>query len=61
MDEATFINGFWSWATRSYTVRIGHRFTKESEIVQSNIANGKDAVATLNARLQDMIRASAIH
>ena len=32
MDEATFEQGFWSWLTRSYTVRIGHRFTKGSEI-----------------------------
>ena len=27
MDEASYINGFVSWVTRSYTVRIGHRFT----------------------------------
>ncbi len=60
MDEATFVQGFWSWITRSYTVRIGHRFTKESEIVLTNIAGGKDAVGTLNARQQEMIRASAI-
>jgi hypothetical protein len=60
MDEATFVNGFWSWATRSYTVRIRHRFTKDSEIVLTNIARGKDAVATINARLQELIRASAL-
>lgn len=60
MDEATFVNGFWSWATRSYTVRIRHRFTKDSEIVLTNIARGKDAVATINARLQALIRAGAI-
>lgn len=59
MDEATFEQGFWSWITRSYTVRIGHRFTKESEIVLTNIAAGKNAVATLNARQQEMIRAGA--
>jgi hypothetical protein len=61
MDEATFVNGFWSWATRSYTVRIGHRFTKDSEILLTHIANGKDAVATINARLQDLIRASVVN
>ena len=60
MDEATFVNGFWSWATRSYTVRIRHRFTKDSEIVLTNIARGKDAVATINARLQELIRANAL-
>jgi hypothetical protein len=56
MDEATFTNGFTSWITRSYTVRIGHRFTKESEIVLTNIARGKAAVAIVNARHQALIR-----
>ncbi len=60
MDEATFVQGFWSWITRSYTVRIGHRFTKASEIVLTNIAGGKDAVGTLNARQQDMLRSGDI-
>jgi hypothetical protein len=61
MDEATFVNGFSSWATRSYTVRIGHRFTKDSEIVLTNIARGKDAVATINARHQELIRADVMN
>jgi hypothetical protein len=60
MDEATFEPGFWSWVTRSYTVRIRHRFTKSSEIVLTNIANGKAAVGQLSARQQEMIRAGAI-
>ena len=37
MDEATFVPGFWSWITGSYTVCIGHRFTKANEIVLTNI------------------------
>ncbi|WP_426103682.1 hypothetical protein [Massilia sp. TSP1-1-2] len=57
MDEATFEQGFWSWISRSYTIRIGHRFTKASEIRLTNIAGGKDAVGTLNAKQQAMIRA----
>ena len=48
MDEATFEQGFWSWITRSYTIRIGHRFTKESEIRLTHIAGGKDVVAKLH-------------
>ena len=60
MDEATFINGFRSWATRSYTVRIGHRFTQDSEIVLANIARGKEAVAIVNARHQALIRTGAV-
>jgi hypothetical protein len=56
MDEATFEQGFWSWLTRSYTVRIGHRFTKGSEIRLTQIGNGKNAMALLNARHHEMIR-----
>ncbi|MFC0135812.1 hypothetical protein CR105_00645 [Massilia eurypsychrophila] len=60
MDEATFVPGFWSWLTGSYTVRIGHRFTKANEIVLTNIARGKAAVNTLNAYQQDLIRTNVI-
>lgn len=60
MDEATFINGFKSWATRSYTIRIGHRFTRDSEIVLTNIAGGRDAVALINARHQELIRSGVV-
>jgi hypothetical protein len=58
IDEATYAQGFWSWLTRSYMVRIGHRFTKSNEIVLSNIGGGKHAVATINARHQSLVRAS---
>ncbi|MCC2972764.1 hypothetical protein [Massilia sp. IC2-476] len=60
MDDATYVNGFVSWATRSYTVRIGHRFTKESEIVLHHIARGRQAVETINALHQQMIRSGAV-
>ncbi|MET0982791.1 MAG: hypothetical protein ABWY02_11870 [Telluria sp.] len=60
MDEATFVNGFKSWATGSYTIRIGHRFTRGSEIVLTNIARGKQAVALLNARHQELIRSGVV-
>ena len=60
MDEATFVNGFKSWLTRSYTIRIGHRFTRGSEIVLTNIARGKEAVALLNARHQELIRSGVV-
>lgn len=60
MDEATFVQNFWSWASRSYSIRIGHRFTKSSEIILTGMARGKDAVAALNARHQEMIRGQLI-
>jgi hypothetical protein len=61
MDEATFEQNFWSWMSGSYTVRIGHRFTKSSEIVLTQIARGKDAVAKLNAHQQQLIRDGKIN
>ncbi|MES2076736.1 MAG: hypothetical protein V4462_14065 [Pseudomonadota bacterium] len=60
MDEATFVPSFWSWLSHSYTIRIGHRFTKDSEILLGQMANGKDAVGVLNARHQELIRANAL-
>ncbi|MET3130382.1 hypothetical protein AAKU55_000635 [Oxalobacteraceae bacterium GrIS 1.11] len=60
MDEATFVPDFWSWLFKSYTIRIGHRFTKASEITLTSMARGKDAVIALNARQQEMIRKHAI-
>lgn len=60
MDEATFTPGFFSWLFKSYTIRIGHRFTKTSEIVLTSMARGKEAVLALNARQQEMIRRGAI-
>ena len=60
IDDATYVNGFVGWATRSYTVRIGHRFTRGSEIVLHHIAHGRKAVETVNALHQQMIRAGEI-
>jgi len=60
MIEATYVNGFVSWITRSYTVRIGHRFTKESEIVLHHIAGGRRAVEAINAVHQQRIRAGDV-
>lgn len=56
IDEATFVASFWSWLLRSYTIRIGHRYTKHSEIVLTGMANGKQVVATINALLQEKLR-----
>jgi hypothetical protein len=60
MDEATYVNGFVSWATRSDTMRIGHRFTKDSEIILHHIAGGRQAVEAVNAVHQGLIRSGAI-
>lgn len=60
MDDASYAGGFVSWAARSWTVRIGHRFTRDSEIVLHHIAHGRKAVETVNAIHQQMIRSGAV-
>lgn len=61
MDEATFVQSFFSWLFRSYAIRIGHRYTKDSEILLTRMARGKDAVAALNARHQQLIRSNVLN
>ena len=61
MDEATFTQGFWSWATRSYTIRIGHRYTKASEMLLTEIGGGKKAIGIINAKHQAMIRSGQVN
>ncbi|MES1196126.1 MAG: hypothetical protein ABUL58_04190 [Steroidobacter sp.] len=56
LDEATFVNGFSSWLSGSYTVIVRHRFTKDSEILVTQMANGKQAATTINQQLQERIR-----
>ena len=60
MDNAAYAGGFLAWMTRSYTVHIGHRFTRGSSIVLHQIARGRDAVDTLTAIHQQMIRSGAV-
>lgn len=50
LEEASYEPGFISWLLRSHTVRVGHRFTKTSEIVLPHLARGQDAVQHINER-----------
>jgi hypothetical protein len=56
LDEAVFFQGVSSWLLKSYTVRIGHRFTKANEIVMTHMAGGHEAVMAVNSMHQDMVR-----
>lgn len=60
LDEAVFFNNMLSWATKSYSIRIGHRFTKASEIRLTHIFCGQRAVARVNGMHQDMVRSGLI-
>jgi hypothetical protein len=48
LEDATYFTSFFSWLFKSYTIRVGHRFTKTSEIVLPHIACGHDAVVHIN-------------
>lgn len=49
LDEATYAITFFGWAARSYRVRIGHRFTKSSELLLSHVRHGDAAVTHINS------------
>ncbi|AZF07693.1 hypothetical protein [Pseudomonas sp. R5-89-07] len=57
IEDAMYFTGFLSWVFRSYTVRIGHRFTKTSEILVTHLARGNKAVEHINQLHQDILKA----
>lgn len=61
LDEAVFYQSMWSWISKSYSIRIGHRFTKSSEILLDHWAKGNEAVVAINERHQAMIRAGSLN
>ena len=60
LDEAVYFRTFWSWLFKSYSVRIGHRFTKSSEIFLTHMVRGHESVMTINQSHQDRIRSNAL-
>jgi hypothetical protein len=61
LDEAVFYKSLFSWMFKSYSIRIGHRFTKDSEVFLDHWNRGDKAVMAINARHQDLVRANALH
>jgi hypothetical protein len=49
LEGATFTGGFGSWLMRSWNIRVGHRFTRTSELVLEDVPNGKRVVELINA------------
>lgn len=56
LDEAIFVNSFWSWLSGAYTVQLKHRFTKAIEISAADMARGKEAVITVNRQHQQHLQ-----
>lgn len=52
---AEYYPHFLSWLFRSYSLRVGHRFTRTSEIKLTHMADGVQAVGHINAELQKVI------
>ncbi|HBZ8015025.1 TPA: hypothetical protein MM158_005257 [Klebsiella pneumoniae] len=49
--DANYYTGFIPWLTKSYRVRVGHRFTKTSEIIVPNVSRGNEAVMKINGTI----------
>jgi hypothetical protein len=60
IDDATFNQGMLSWLLRSYSIRIGHRFTRSSELLLTGISRGDKVVAAINRQLQDLARSNRL-
>lgn len=60
LDEAVYFQSIGSWLFKSYSIRIGHRFTKSSEILLSHWACGNEAVTEINEQHQALVRAGAL-
>jgi hypothetical protein len=60
LEDAVYYPNFLSWLLRSYTIRVGHRFTKTSEIVLPHIARGHEAVVHINERHRQLLASGSL-
>ena len=60
LEDAVFFQNFFSWLFKSYTVRIGHRFTKTSELLLPHIAKGNIAVEHINEMHRQVLSADSV-
>jgi hypothetical protein len=60
MDDATYTRSMASWLLKSYSIRIGHRFTRSSELLLSSVYHGERAVTLINQKLQEMARSNRL-
>lgn len=60
IDDAVYYTGFIAWAFNSYRIRVGHRFTKGSEIFLWSVADGRKFVEEVNRRMIERQRSQAI-
>lgn len=56
LDEAIFYQTFFGWMFKSYNLRIGHRFTRGSEILAGRVFRGDAAEREINQYHMELIR-----
>lgn len=56
IEDAGYVPGFLGWILKAYTIRIGHRFTRGSEIVLRTVKNGNQAVEQINSLHGEFLR-----
>jgi hypothetical protein len=60
LNDATYTRSMSSWLLKSYSIRIGHRFTRSNELVLTGMAHGDKAVIAVNQKLQAMVSANRL-
>lgn len=60
LDETAYFPTFWSWLFKSYSIRIGHRFTKTSEIFLTHMHMGHDTAMEINGRHHELVQAGVL-
>jgi hypothetical protein len=61
LDEAVYFQGLGSWLSKSYSLRVGHRFTKSNEILLSHMARGDRSVMEINGKHQELVRQNRLN
>jgi hypothetical protein len=61
LDDATYTRSLGGWLLKSYSLRIGHRFTRSNELILKDIGRGDRAVMTINQQLQELARANRLN
>lgn len=56
ISDAVYFTGLISWSTKSYRIRVGHRFTKTSELIIPHLKNGNLAVTEINETIQSKFK-----
>ncbi|MEG1065478.1 MAG: hypothetical protein RSE32_13545 [Comamonas sp.] len=61
IDDATYFPTLFSWMFRSYSIRIGHRFTKSGEIMLSHWSGGDKVAMQINDLHSEMVSNRQLH